>query len=112
MIDYLERFFLPEHTQKLREWDGRDDAEQVLWKEISLPEQETGAELPWVRQAARLSEETAVRMGRVRPDWQEPETAERYTFPARNVREQRSDEALERRLRRDSRRYDSGFFWR
>ena len=125
MIDYLERLFVREEHR----WEGEED--------ISFPSplrmEEEAEELPvsrireeqWQQEAARRPERTlnVPEEGTRRLPSELPESLphpvlsreepgfQPYSFPEPYLfRETDGAQELERRLRRDSRRYDSGFF--
>ena len=128
MIDYLEQLFAPEQTEKSEEAQIQTTLRTRLAQEepemMALPR--TKAEEYWQEEAVRRLEHAVsdapafhrgmesiapVEMQRISAAREEPETAERYSTEIRRREEERPDEVLERRLRRDSRRYDSGFYW-
>jgi hypothetical protein len=126
MIDYLERLFVREESGL----EGEEDsgASSLLRKEESvesLPVSRLRDEEQWQQEAVRrleralhmqepagrrLSEERAEELVRVAVSREEP-GFETYPAPMTHFRGQpEREETLEHRLRRDSRRYDSGFF--
>lgn len=121
MIDYLEQFFIrteakqrgeetqvsspaglePEPVQEMYLPAGRQEAAQAFWQEEGLRRLEralSGPEGPEPLAAARAA-------------WEEPVQAVRDRIPVPRGGELPRETDLERRLRRESRRYDSGFFW-
>ena len=125
MIDYLERLFVREEHQ----WEGEEDiaSPSPLRVEAAeeLPVSRIRDEEQWRQEAARRLER-ALRVpesGNRRLPAEQPESLPRpvlsreepgfepYVFPETySFRETDGAHELERRLRRDSRRYDSGFF--
>ncbi len=138
MIDYLEALFAPEQPEEKQE-PGSFSGAGAEWsepEEMALPFlMEEGEEQPapamrgedyWQEEGLRRVEHALTQPGKAysRPDSEPPETLARALAgveaptAAQNEsavfsRPQNADGAwdLERRLRRDSRRYDSGFFW-
>ena len=103
MIDYLEQLFAvatPE-TERLEQPDEGKFLPE--WAELAVPE---GRKLP---------DEASPMVGQeIRPRSGEGPDVEWSTDLRAEIlrpREEARGENLERRLRRDSRRYDSGFFW-
>ena len=114
MIDYLEQLFLPE-AKNMK--DGEDlpalpgikvEQEQVEFRVPAIPEGESVEE---VSTKAGGDVEIFLPPGsRVLPE--SPQEAERNSTASapRRQEETAGAQELERRLRRDSRRYDSGFY--
>ena len=130
MIDYLEALFVTADNGRPA---GEEELPRVpvpaMGKEQEVPE--TGAaamrgEEFWQVEAVRrlesaLSEMPALRhrpdgeipeeMGRPNREEMLPEGGHRESFASLRTGTVEGVETLEHRLRRDSRRYDSGFFW-
>ena len=114
MTDYLERLFLPE-GEKMAAGEEislpaavRVDAEAAEFRTLVIPEGEQAEEM-----STNPSRDVDVFSGRtVRPGEEVPgEPVLRGEVSHRPSRiGERVEEDLERRLRRDSRRYDSGFY--
>ena len=114
MIDYLELLFLPKEAKQTggEEIPARSgqkvEHEPVEFRTVSLPE----GEEPKEASAKAAGDVEVLDPGRVRLG-SEPvaETGEGFSMSVSRMREQPNGaEELERRLRRDSRRYDSGFY--
>ena len=114
MIDYLELLFLPKEAKQTggEEIPARSgqkvEHEPVEFRTVSLPEGEEPKEASTkAAGAVEVLDPGRVRLG------SEPvaETGEGFSMSVSRMREQPNGaEELERRLRRDSRRYDSGFY--
>lgn len=114
MIDYLELLFLPKEAKQTggEEIPARSgqkvEHEPVEFRTVSLPE----GEEPKEASTKAAGDVEVLDPGRVRLG-SEPvaETGEGFSLSVSRMREQPNGvEELERRLRRDSRRYDSGFY--
>ena len=114
MIDYLELLFLPKEAKQTggEEIPARSgqkvEHEPVEFRTVSLPEGEEPGEMS----TKTVGDVEGFDLGRVRLG-SEPvaETGEGFSLSVSRMREQPNGaEELERRLRRDSRRYDSGFY--
>lgn len=140
MIDYLERLFAPEEPGEGEEpersvrfspLEGERVEEMAYPMLAPEPEAERGgmeektAEF-WQTEGRRrveraLSESPAPlrRLDSTGPEpmsgaaavWEEPVPGNRESMALSRPEPRREQDELERRLRRDSRRYDSGFFW-
>ena len=130
MIDYLEGIFAPEKVLADAEEGERPKAAPRTRLEPEEPEdmtvRRTSEEMYWQEEAARriehaLTDSTLpvrrmeriapMEMGKIKPTREEPRAAEDHSAVIHRQDEESPEEMLERRLRRDSRRYDSGFFW-
>lgn len=130
MIDYLEEIFSPERVlsdveegerplvaprtrlepEEPEHMSVRRTAGEMYWREEAVRRIEsalTDAPLP----VRRMESVSPVEMSKLKAAPEEPGTAEYHSAVIRRQDEERPEEMLERRLRRDSRRYDSGFFW-
>ena len=114
MIDYLEMLFLPEEAKQMGGEEipalpgQKVEHEPVEFRTVSLPDGEEPKEAS--TKAAGAVE--VLDPGRVRLGSESvAETGEGFSLSVSRMREQPNGaEKLERRLRRDSRRYDSGFY--
>lgn len=102
MTDYLEQFFV------VRE---ENEPEQNALRARADSAAEASAEEKKSNKSAENVETDGVNLvRRVQQELSLPE-AEQYRFPIRRAVGEKAGEDLEHRLRRDSRRYDSGFYW-
>lgn len=130
MIDYLEEIFVPERELSDVEEGEQPQAAPRTRLEPEEPEhmtvRRTSEEAYWQEEAVRRIERALTvdtipvrrmesvnpaEMGKIKAVREETEAAENYSTVIRRQDGERPDETLERRMRRDSRRYDSGFFW-
>lgn len=114
MIDYLEMLFLPEEAKQMGGEEipalpgQKVEHEPVDFRTVSLPD----GEEPKEASTKAAGDVEVLDPGRVRLG-SEPvaEPGEGFSLSVSRMREQANgEEKLERRLRRDSRRYDSGFY--
>ena len=114
MIDYLEQFFL-ETAQPQRE-EGTLTAFQAAFSEenagnvtLSVPTEPERSEVSTdPSRTVEVYQSTTVQNFEYTP----PDPARQADIiPISRPAVERAEEGLERRLRRDSRRYDSGFYW-
>jgi len=134
MIDYLERLFVSERPDEgekpelsfqfspLKEEPVEEMSYPVFGQETETERggvEERTAEF-WQAEGIRrveraLSEPYATprRLDSTRPEevWEEPAPGIRERMALSRPKPVQEQDELERRLRRDSRRYDSGFFW-
>ena len=126
MIDYLERLFVREEHQREGEEDIASPSFLQMEEDVeALPVSRIRDEAQWQSEAVRRLEQalSVPESGNRRLPAEQPESLPRpvltreeaafepYSFPERHFsRETDGAQELERRLRRDSRRYDSGFF--
>ena len=125
MIDYLERLFIREEHLREGEEDisspsplrMAEEAEELpvarireeQWQQESVPRHERTLSMP-EEGTRRLQAELPESLPRPVLSREEP-GFQPYSFPEPYLfRETDGAQELERRLRRDSRRYDSGFF--
>jgi len=125
MIDYLERLFVPEKRVEERESEtgfrfaslGEEGAEEMILPRLAPEEPWEGGQarehllpelhVPFRRPESIPPEELA----RVIRRGEEPVFERQSPRISQRPQARERQEELERRLRRDSRRYDSGFFW-
>ena len=119
MIDYLERLFLQEEHQWEGEEDGSSPSPLRMEDEPQRPEELGRQEVLWQLEQALSVPEAG--KGRLASEQVQPmprpglsrETPALENYPVPEIyrsREQDGSQELEHRLRRNSRRYDSGFF--
>ena len=140
MIDYLERIFAPEQRKEegkpeeffrfspLEAEPGQEmrlpalNAEPVEEIPVSSMEREAFWQIEGLRRIGealtpsgagtyRLSPSDPEELARVGVAREEPVDADRNRLQIHRSQPGTETRELERRLRRDSRRYDSGFFW-
>jgi len=110
MIDYLEGLFsIPqqdkEQTRQVRA--ALPAGEEPQWRRLPRVEEEGVKEMG----LPRVDEEAVQLRTLTRPGEERPEEGRRERVSLRRVQVNGESEALERRLRRESRRYDCGFYW-
>ena len=135
MIDYLERLFgtdrrdweeeqrdavpsrrlAEEQPQELNLAAVRGEQPQnmtVAGFSVQEKEENVGSYLPKTEEHhdRSRSETRAEEFARVSPTREEPFSEEHRSYPSVPFRPEEREEPLEHRLRRNSRRYDSGFF--
>ena len=138
MIDYLERLFTPEERDGEREQEVKfrfsplsgEPVEEMSYPVFGREPEEGGGEERtaefWQAEALKRVERALSdpyspprRLDGTRPEpmpgtaavWEEPDPGRRESMELSRSGSVREQDELERRLRRDSRRYDSGFFW-
>ena len=113
MIDYLEQFFLEEEP---RREEGTLTASGAAFSEgtagneaLSVPAEPESPEVSTnPSRTVEVYQSTTVQNFEYTP----PDPARQADIiPISRPAVERAEEGLERRLRRDSRRYDSGFYW-
>jgi len=110
MIDYLEGLFsIPrqdrEQARQVRA--ALPEGEEPQWGRLPRAEEEAVAEMV----LPRMGEEEIQLRTLTRPGEERPEEGRGERVSLRRVQVNGESEGLERRLRRESRRYDCGFYW-
>ena len=110
MIDYLESLFVQNREEEPEAGEGEARAsplsQEPEWRKVAHPEEETVKEM----RLPDVGEQEVDFRRLTRPGEERPVEGARDGVELRRAEPARESERMERRLRRESRRYDCGFY--